>query len=298
MQWSMPSFLFSFHSIPTHNRSYAPFFRYHKQIAVCMRAVKYRMISQFTVSIAHALHTLLALFQHFWYFDRIQTTIYRIVLRQFPLAFFLTFFSFAVAALSFVCLVFVCSSKFHWICLTKENSTNAQNDANKRLISLSLFLHLARFFLFFRSCNMFYFELAGFSVQRVQFVGRLFCYSPHNQCVLLSVDAANVIAVVAVASCSRNSLLFLRFVKMTLLFQFYHCLCRICNTTKKEREEDGGKKSNLFSVNEAVLLLCFVLFMFNLFSYCLCVSPLSLLIIVFLWKQLYACEGEIMINWE
>lgn len=39
----------------------------------------------------------------FWYFDRMQTTIYRIVLRQFPLAFVFSLV-WSVAALSFVCL--------------------------------------------------------------------------------------------------------------------------------------------------------------------------------------------------
>lgn len=135
--------------------------------------------------------------------------------------------------LSLLYLLFVCSSKFHWICLTKENSANTPNDANKRLISRCLLLHLVRCF--------FYSELAGFFFSSKYTIRWPFVL-PHNQYVLcyLLWCRGNVVAVVA--SCSRNSLPFLRrFVKMTLLFQFYHCLCRECNVTKKEETSEWMK---------------------------------------------------------
>lgn len=149
-------------------------FSYHEQIAVCMRTVKYRLISQFIAAIAHALHTLLALFPHFYFLvfwpDANHNISHCIASISLGVCFF-----FGLLSLPLLYLLFVCSSKFHWICLTKENSANTPNDANKRLISRCLLLHLVRCF--------FYSELAGFFFSSKYTIRWPFAL-PHNQYVL------------------------------------------------------------------------------------------------------------------
>lgn len=115
-------------------------------------------------------------FNIFWYFDRIQTTTYRIVLRQFPLA---LFSSFVCCRCSIFCL-FVHPNSTGFT-LTRENSTNTQNDANKRLISLSPSSSSS-------ACSIllfFFFELAVFfsSKYTIRWPSILLLL-PHNQYVL------------------------------------------------------------------------------------------------------------------
>lgn len=87
--------------------------------------------------------------------------------------------------------------------------------------------------------------------------------------------------------CSWNSF-FHRLSKRLCYFNsiivFGACVSKVMKIAKE--------KCYLFSVH---LKHCYFYVLYSLhpicFSYCLCLA-------LFLWKQLYACEGEIMINWE
>lgn len=196
---------------------------------------------------------------------------------NFPWRLFFLWFAVAAAALSFVCLFIQIP-----LDLLDERKQRKHSKWRQQAAYLS--------FPSSSSCSMLLLLWIGgfFLVQSIQFVGHLLCHTTNMYCSYLLWCRGNVVAVVA--SCSRNSLPFLRrFVKMTLLFQFYHCLCRECNVTKKE-ETSERMKLCYFSVLSSSCSICFP-------TVCVCRSP-ALLIIVFCWKQLYACEGEIMINWE
>lgn len=179
----------------------------------------------------------------FWYFDRMQTTIYRIVLRQFPLAFVFSLV-WSVAALSFVCL-------FIQIPLDLLDERKQRKHSKWRQQAAYLSLPSSS------SCSMLLLLWIGGVFFSSKYTIRWPFVLPHNQYVLcyLLWCRGNVVAVVA--SCSRNSLPFLRrFVKMTLLFQFYRCLCRECNVTKKE-ETSEWMKLCYFSVLSSSCSICF-----------------------------------------
>lgn len=187
----------------------------------------------------------------FWYFDRMQTTIYRIVLRQFPLAFVFSLVCCRCRCSIFCLFVHPNSIGFAW---RKKTAQTLQMTPTSGLSLVAFF-----FILFDASFTL---NWRGFFQFKV-YNSLAICFATQPICTVLSVMMPR--------QCCRCCCFVLNeFVAFSSSFRQNDFVISILSLSLPRMQCNEERRNEW--MNEALLLLGFVLFMFNLFSYCLCVS--------------------------